>query len=387
MKQVRPLALLPTFAVCLALGWLVVPPVSLATTLPHALVESVHTNPSAVPSGGGRVLVTGTVEHASSCQLQLLSSEPLPVVFSHNPTTTCRDGHFSAHVIIGTNLGPKSRTILFALVARNGLSSFTGGFEVVLSAPTPPAVLSVSTSPEALGPQGGPVTVTGTVGHSSSCQLEVVSKQSFLVVYSANARPCRSTFTAHVTIGPNPSDLYRTVAFALVAREGTRTATQRFYVGLAPPLPNVPAATTTVPPVATTTLPPAATTTVPAAATTTTAPAVPTQQQTDSNWSGYAATGGPFTSVSGTFTVSTLTDGTPQSGVMSEWVGIDGLGGSSGSQDLIQAGIMESMLPCEGSATEANWQLQPRRVLDLPMDDLHRGWATHGRTDPGHNVV
>ncbi len=373
MKGPRPLALVPALAVCLILALLVVPPVSLATTLPHAIVESVHATPSALPSGGGQVQVTGTVEHSSSCQLQLLSSQPFAVVFSHNPTTECRDGHYSSHVTIGTNLSRASRTVLFALVARNGSSSFTGGFEVVLAAPVPPAVLSVSASPGALGPQGGPVTVRGKVSHASSCALELLSKQSFPVVYSANSRPCTSGFTAHVIIGPNPSTVHRTVAFALVARSNGMAFTSRFYVGLAswPPPTTLPAATTTLPPAATTTLPPAATTT--------TVAGVSTQQQTDSNWSGYAVTGGPYTSVSGTFTLSTLTDGTPPSGLMDEWVGIDGLAGSPGYPDLIQAGIMESMLPCEGSTTEPNGAYNPDEFWMCPWTTfIENGQLTEG---------
>ena len=68
-----------------------------------------------------------------------------------------------------------------------------------------------------------------------------------------------------------------------------------------------------------------------------------------SNWSGYAEQGGPFTGVTGTFTVTDLTSSQPslcnqgtygqpsQYCVLSEWAGIDGFDNSS----LIQAGIQE----------------------------------------------
>jgi hypothetical protein len=39
---------------------------------------------------------------------------------------------------------------------------------------------------------------------------------------------------------------------------------------------------------------------------------------------------------------------------MDEWVGIDGWPGTSGAGDLIQAGIMESMVPCEGDSDNPN---------------------------------
>ena len=64
--------------------------------------------------------VTGTVKHAASCQLELLSRQSFPVVYSHNPTTACRNGSYSAHVTIGANPSAVKRTVAFALVARNG---------------------------------------------------------------------------------------------------------------------------------------------------------------------------------------------------------------------------------------------------------------------------
>lgn len=54
---------------------------------------------------------------------------------------------------------------------------------------------------------------------------------------------------------------------------------------------------------------------------------------TSSNWSGYAATGGTFTSVTGTWTVPNVT-ATATSGADATWVGIGGVD----SRDLIQAG-------------------------------------------------
>jgi hypothetical protein len=98
----------------------------------------------------------------------------------------------------------------------------------------------------------------------------------------------------------------------------------------------------------------------------TTAPGSPPQQQTSSNWAGYGVSGGSYTSVEGTFTVTALATGSPSSGVISEWVGIDGLSGSSGVQDLIQAGVQESMLPCSGSTTYSNGSYSPDRFYICP---------------------
>lgn len=62
------------------------------------------------------------------------------------------------------------------------------------------------------------------------------------------------------------------------------------------------------------------------------------------NWSGYAVTTGPYSAVSGTFSVPSLYLGNPNTN-MAEWVGIDGFG----NQSLIQAGIDEFPDPANSS--------------------------------------
>lgn len=65
---------------------------------------------------------------------------------------------------------------------------------------------------------------------------------------------------------------------------------------------------------------------------TTTPSSAALSSDTSTNWSGYAATGGTFTSVTGTWTVPTVA--TTTSGADATWVGIGGIN----STDLIQAG-------------------------------------------------
>jgi hypothetical protein len=70
-------------AVALAsLPWLAIPPAASAVTVPHALVLSARATPSALGPSGGQVRVTGKVRHAASCQLELLSRQSFPVVYS-----------------------------------------------------------------------------------------------------------------------------------------------------------------------------------------------------------------------------------------------------------------------------------------------------------------
>ena len=97
-----------------------------------------------------------------------------------------------------------------------------------------PLVLSASAAPPALGSHGGTVTVHGRVKNAVSCRLELLSQQSFPVVYARNLRPCKTSLSAHVTVGANPTFVSRTVAFALVARDKADSYTGRFYVSLAP---------------------------------------------------------------------------------------------------------------------------------------------------------
>jgi hypothetical protein len=145
-------------AVALAsLPWLAIPPAASAVTVPHALVLSARATPSALGPSGGQVRVTGKVRHAASCQLELLSRQSFPVVYSHNPTTACRSGNYSAHVIIGANPSAAKRTVAFALVAGNGPYTSTGRFYVSLAPLAVPSILSARATPSALGPSGGQV--------------------------------------------------------------------------------------------------------------------------------------------------------------------------------------------------------------------------------------
>ena len=118
------------------------------------------------------------------------------------------------------------------------------------SGPTRARVIAAAASPSELGRWGGKVKITGKVQDATTCQLKLLSTQPLPVVYSGGSRPCSSAFTANVVIGPNPSSLRRTIAFALVARNSTSTFTKHFLVALAGP-----STTTTTTPRAATTVP------------------------------------------------------------------------------------------------------------------------------------
>jgi hypothetical protein len=86
-------------------------------------------------------------------------------------------------------------------------------------------------------------------------------------------------------------------------------------------------------------------------------PAPSTQEETtSSNWSGYVETNGPFTAITGTFIVPSVTQYVAGSTV-SEWVGVDGWGNRS----LIQAGVNEVPQSSGGVLVEPWWEVLPAR--------------------------
>lgn len=99
------------------------------------------------------------------------------------------------------------------------------------------------------------------------------------------------------------------------------------------------------------------------------------QKEAYSNWSGYAVTGGPYTRISATFTVPYLTLAAGCNEETWEWVGIDGARGSPGAEDLIQAGIGESMSdPATGVCTPGTFYIWPWwEVLPAPETPVS-GW-------------
>ena len=309
--------------------------------------------------------VAGRVEHATSCQLQLLSSQSFPVVYSHDPKG-CTSGAYAAHVTVGPNTTPVPRTVALALVARNNASASSGRFYVLLAAAPPAVVASVAATPASLPATGGTVAVSGRVEHATSCQLQLLSSQSFPVVYSHDPKGCTSgAYAAHVTVGPNTTPVMRTVAFALVVNGRASASTIRFYVVVGPAGQagtGTPPTTTTAP--TTTTVPSSAvpaTTTVPSS----TAPKTSVTTGQSSNWSGYVTTGGPYTVAKGSFTVPSVAAGTAGNAQVSEWVGVDGA--SSSDTSLIQAGVYESPDPANpaGFDVQAWWEILPAAETDI----------------------
>lgn len=100
--------------------------------------------------------------------------------------------------------------------------------------------------------------------------------------------------------------------------------------------------------------------TVPSAPDPNVAPVSPSRD-TSSNWSGYAAAGGTFTSVTGTWTVPDPS--TTSAGADATWVGIGGVS----SHDLIQAGTETTMSGRSSARFDAWIELLPRSQQIVPL--------------------
>jgi len=93
----------------------------------------------------------------------------------------------------------------------------------------------------------------------------------------------------------------------------------------------------------------------------------PDDQNTSHNWSGYAATGGTFTQVTGTWTVPQFNADNP-GGIDAAWVGIGGVR----SRDLIQAGTQQ-MVSGQGRTQYEAWiEMLPRASRPVPLQ-VHGG--------------
>ncbi len=93
----------------------------------------------------------------------------------------------------------------------------------------------------------------------------------------------------------------------------------------------------------------------------------PDNQDTSHNWSGYAATGGNFTSVTGTWSVPQFSaDGS--FGIDAAWVGIGGVR----TRDLIQAGTQQTVSGSGSTQYEAWVETLPRASRPVPLR-VHAG--------------
>lgn len=86
------------------------------------------------------------------------------------------------------------------------------------------------------------------------------------------------------------------------------------------------------------------------------------------NWAGYAASGGTFTAISGTWTVPQVSGGGGSVGADAAWVGI----GGEQSRDLLQAGTEETVLSSGQTRYDAWIEMLPQYSHPIPLG-VHAG--------------
>jgi Peptidase A4 family/Putative Ig domain len=91
-----------------------------------------------------------------------------------------------------------------------------------------------------------------------------------------------------------------------------------------------------------------------------------------SNWSGYVEVNGPFSEVTGTFSVPSLVAGTSPADQIAVWVGIDG---GNGDNSLIQAGFNESSDPSSptGFMIQPWWEILPASETYINSVEIEAG--------------
>lgn len=175
------------------------PAVSAAPAAPAPSVIAVHVSAATVSHGGGKVTVTASVRHATSCRF---SSRPgvrgLPA------RVTCAAGQARTTVRLPANAGdePVSYKLTVTATGPGGTSAPKSATVKVL--PAPPAA-TLTASPDGLIKAGGSVLLTVKVSRSSSCALAVTPPVSGLPA------------TLHCTAGSNPATLAKTLTLPALA--------------------------------------------------------------------------------------------------------------------------------------------------------------------------
>ncbi len=88
------------------------------------------------------------------------------------------------------------------------------------------------------------------------------------------------------------------------------------------------------------------------------------------NWSGYEVLGGPYSVITGTFTVPGMSVGTPVGEQASEWMGV-----GQGATSLIQAGVDEYPNPVNplDTVAQAWWEVLPARDTNITSVNVDEG--------------
>jgi hypothetical protein len=270
-----------------------------AASAPRATIVSVTASPAQLPARGGNVVVTVRVRNARTCVFRAQRG-PFTSI-SDGPSVTCAAGRVHATLELAANTHTAPATLHFYVRARDALG------RSVQKATT---VVEAGASAVTPGPPPIPVPTQLTIGTTSLPIAAAGAPYWVILAASGGTAP----YTWSLAAGSLPPNLALSAAGTLSGTPAGSGPTS-FTVEVTDAAGAVAAAALSL---EVNTMPPRA--------------------ERSDNWSGYYVTGGPFTSVTGTFNVPSVA-ATRRSTDTAEWVGIDGA--VTGNTSLIQAGVEE----------------------------------------------
>ena len=287
---------------------------------PRPAILSISASPGRTPAAGKPVVVSIRTRHTTTCTFfgQRTPTSVLVVV----KTVSCASGHAKVTMPKVPNATHASKHIRYMVLAR-GAGHFSVERRVtVLEAGTPvappPPPQPVATPPVAVVVPIFPLALTGSAYSATIGATGGTAPYSWSVVSGA--------LPAGLALSPT----------GLIVGTPTSAGETSFTVQVSDATPSA-----------------AKTATAVVTLDVSTAADIP--MFTSPNWSGYVEQGGPFTAVSGTFTVPSVAVSSTRTET-SEWVGIDGANNTS----LIQAGVDEFYDPSTGGANLfAWWEILP----------------------------
>jgi len=283
-----------------------------AARAPRAAILSVRAAPGRMPAAGGSVVVTVRVAHAVTCTFS--GQRSAFATITTGPSVPCGSGRARATLAVAPNTHASDATIHLYVRARDAAGRTVQRATSILESPAPQplAVDTRSLAPAAIGvPYLTNLSASGGTA-------------PYAWVVGAGSLPAGLTLDGDGTISGTPT------------AQGTST----FTVEVTDSVDASASAQLTLE-----------------------VGAHPTEQS--DNWSGYYVTGGPFSSVTGTFNVPSLV--AKRGADTAEWVGIDGAVDSNRS--LIQAGIEERYsLATKTTHYYAWWEVLPAPETMVPLD-------------------
>jgi len=286
-------------------------------------IVSVSASPILLPAKGGTVTITATVRGATSCVISG-QRRPFGPYIAH--TVNCRAGRARLKLPVLAATSQSQQKIHFRIRALKAGKKSATALAAVVEAPAvpppPPEAPTVSTTdlPE------------GSLNVPYSAQLAAASgKPPYAWTVAGGALPAGISLTPSGVLSGTPTVPGDYAVTLLVADANHLSGQSTLVLSI-----DGPALVVTNP-----------------------INAVHSQ-----NWSGYDVNGGPFTYVSGTFTVPALIPATSFT-IFGEWVGIDGVT----SQTVLQAGIGEEFTPGESGVDMYAWyELYPALPQPAGLD-------------------